>query len=208
MVECFLCAPLLVATAVGCSGSGRDEGTAAGSGGSGGEGGEGGSGGGSACIVEGDTLHATLGGMHVESNEDVEYNSNPPSSGPHCGVWGSWGVFSEEKPLSDCNFIHNLEHGGIVLAYRCPEGCEDIVSELETLRDSAMDPDCSVPRVIITPNDELDVVVAAAAWQRTWRGDCLDEPAVTSLKRFIAYNIGSRGIAPEATLCEPGSITP
>ncbi len=56
------------------------------------------------------------------------YNSNPPTSGPHLPTWSNWGVFNQ--PLSDELQIHNLEHGGIVIQYDCPQGCSTAINAL------------------------------------------------------------------------------
>ena len=40
-----------------------------------------------------------------------EWNSNPPTSGPHYVEWAVWDFYDEEVPL--VRSVHNLEHGGV-----------------------------------------------------------------------------------------------
>lgn len=44
-----------------------------------------------------------------------EWNSNPPTSGPHYREWAIWNFYDEEVPL--VKSVHNLEHGGVVIHY-------------------------------------------------------------------------------------------
>ena len=44
-----------------------------------------------------------------------EWNSNPPTSGPHYVEWAIWNFYDEEVPL--VKSVHNLEHGGVVIHY-------------------------------------------------------------------------------------------
>ncbi len=75
-------------------------------------------------------VFASLGNDHLASEFDthVPYNSSPPSSGPHVGFLAAWG--EQEAPVRPEIFLHNLEDGGVVLTYDCPDGCDDIVTGL------------------------------------------------------------------------------
>jgi hypothetical protein len=160
------------------------------------------------CGLEGERYHAPIGASH-EGPPPGGWGSNPPSSGSHCDEWGRYAVYGSARPLARCNYVHNLEHGAVVLLYNCPQGCAGIVSTLQALMQRAPpDPDCARKRIILTPDRDLDVPVAAAAWGYTWRSRCLDQTAQDSLVLFIKDHVGSRGIAPEARVCADGSISP
>ena len=64
--------------------------------------------------------HADQGGSHIaEGQKHVAYNSDLASSGPHYANSVSptgWGVYGEE--LAPEIYLHNEEHGGIVIAYQ------------------------------------------------------------------------------------------
>lgn len=63
-----------------------------------------------------------MGREHIPDGQIVEYNSNPPTSGPHYEEWTRPGIY--EKPISDGHLIHSLEHGYVIISYNC-EGLED-----------------------------------------------------------------------------------
>src|SRR5205807_2489667 len=67
--------------------------------------------------------HIAVGAQHVA------YNSNPPTSGPHYGDPANGGVY--DRTLPDEQLVHNLEHGGIWIAYNCPDGCPELVQQLK-----------------------------------------------------------------------------
>jgi hypothetical protein len=131
---------------------------------------------------------ACVASPHVPVGTPVDYNSNPPSSGPHFPIWADFRKY--DKPVPRGYLVHSLEHGAIVLSYRCDDdagGCPDIVAGLQQVADAVpRDPRCSDAtrvRVIITPDPLLDVKVAAAAWGWTYRADCLDVPSLTSFAK-------------------------
>ena len=47
----------------------------------------------------------------------TQYNSNPPTSGPHLPTWVKPGVYAQ--PQQEGELIHSLEHGYIVISYNC-----------------------------------------------------------------------------------------
>lgn len=49
--------------------------------------------------------------------EKFEYNSNPPTSGPHLPTWVKPGMYRE--PQNEGELIHSLEHGYIIISYNC-----------------------------------------------------------------------------------------
>lgn len=50
---------------------------------------------------------------HVDSDDELKWNSFPPTSGNHFEAWAPWGQYEAEVP--DGNSVHNLEHGGVVV---------------------------------------------------------------------------------------------
>jgi hypothetical protein len=93
---------------------------------------------------------------HVEElPEGFEYNSFPPSSGPHHPIAAPWGIYDEE--LDQIRVVHNLEHGGVTVQYgdKVPE---EQVAELTAWYRS--DP----TGLVVAPLPELGDKVALAAW--------------------------------------------
>jgi hypothetical protein len=91
-------------------------------------------------------------------------------------MWANWGEYEETLPRR--NWVHNLEHGGIVLSYVCSDGCE---SDLAVLREViAQRPDA---RIILTPDPELpDVRFAAISWTWVYR---FESPDLDTLLCFV-----------------------
>jgi hypothetical protein len=134
-----------------------------------------------------------LPGTHVAIGSDVEWNSNPPSSGPHYPVWAAYQAYGSPVPRG--YYVHDLEHGAIVLLYHCGDaGCPDVVAALHAVSDAVPDdPMCTAAgqgvrvRTIITPDPLLDVPVAAVAWGWTYKAECAD---FATLKAFALEHYG------------------
>jgi hypothetical protein len=58
----------------------------------------------------------SLGRQHTTNiNAKIAYNSFPPTSGEHYYVPAIWDIY--DRPISQVQGVHNLEHGGIVIQY-------------------------------------------------------------------------------------------
>jgi hypothetical protein len=152
----------------------------------------------SKCEVVKTTGIAVAPALHVPVCEDVAYETNPPSGGDHWGVWAAFKKYTMPVPRE--MYVHDLEHGAVVLSYRCTDACPEVVAALEEAFDGAAgDPLClsagagPKARLVLTPDAELETPIAAAAWGATYTATCIDK---TSLAAFIAEAYG-RG--PEAT---------
>lgn len=124
----------------------------------------------------------SLGNQHITDPSDphVPYNSSPPSSGPHMGLLAEWRV--HEDPVPPEFFVHNLEDGGIVLAYDCPEACPDLVEGLAGFVEGSV---LLTPYEGITDPDGVPRRAAAVAWTRVFHFDELDEETASELGVFI-----------------------
>jgi hypothetical protein len=100
-----------------------------------------------------------LGQEHVPEGQQVDYNSNPPTSGPHYAEWARWGIYNEAPP--DEQLVHNLEHGGIIISYN-PDLIE--AEDLEQIRVQAQELSEINPRIIVTPRSEMPQAIALTAW--------------------------------------------
>ncbi|HMI93923.1 MAG TPA: DUF3105 domain-containing protein, partial [Polyangiales bacterium] len=187
-----------------------------GTGGSAGTGGTGGSDGTDSCVPTGETMFERLGADHLNDPQPSSvYNSRPPSSGTHCDVWGRWAEFTPQNPLPACNFLHNLEHGSVVLLYNCPSGCAEVVDVLRGVFNDVglVDPNCNdqgIKRLLITPYADMDAKLAAVAWGYTWTANCVDAQTPAELIAFISAHWGTNPAdrAPEPTVCNHGSYAP
>lgn len=118
----------------------------------------------------------SLGNAHIRglTEAHIPYNSNPPTSGPHMGNLAPWGIHT--VPIPRELQVHNLEDGGVLVQYNCPEGCAELVQKLEKI----------VKRykefVILAPYPDMDERIALTAWTRIDKFDGFDEQRIV---RFI-----------------------
>jgi hypothetical protein len=155
----------------------------------------------SACTVVEATDIAEAAAIHIPGCAPLTYPTNPPSGGPHWPIWAAYRKYTVPVPRE--MYVHDLEHGAIVFAYRCKDPCPDVVAMLSKVFDGMQDPLClTTPggppaRVVLTPDPLLDTPIAAAAWGATYTATCLDE---TSLRAFANAHYGQ---GPEV-LCANG----
>lgn len=144
----------------------------------------------SACTVTITTGIPVARAQHVPVCTRVEYATNPPSGGDHWPYWADFRAY--DAPVPREMYVHDEEHGAVVLAYRCDGACPEVVSALQKVFDGiAPDPICvgqaSTARKILTPDPELDAPIAAAAWGATYVATCID---TESLASFVADHYG------------------
>lgn len=103
------------------------------------------------------------GRAHVEPGSPIVYRNNPPASGTHYPTVASWGVHEEEVPEGE--WVHNLEHGGIVLLYKCPEGtCPERISQLQALYNRAPRSKWNNVKLAAVPYENMEPEFMAIAW--------------------------------------------
>jgi hypothetical protein len=155
--------------------------------------------------------HQPLYSPHVTTTKSCSYNSNPPSSGPHCLEWPRWGVHRGVVPR--CNWIHGLEHGAVAVLHNCANGCADVTRELGAIARAFREPDVAgpgtlacgaTPRIVVTADPELPagVQIAAAAWGYTFTAPCWGAETREALLRFLSERVG-RGPEKE---CRDGTV--
>lgn len=110
------------------------------------------------------------GGGHVRPGAPLTFRNNPPASGKHYDEWvRPYGVYPDAIP--EGYWVHNLEHGAIVVLYKCPEGqssCEDsdLFRQLQTLFEAAPPGKYGEVKIVATQYPKLKTPVAALAWNR------------------------------------------
>jgi hypothetical protein len=124
----------------------------------------------------------TAGGIHVAEGTTIHYDYNPPSSGPHYPSPASWGVYPQ--PLAPGTWVHNLEHGGIVVLYQCPSSCAALQAQLQALyTQMPFDGQFQEKKAIITPFSNLDHLLRVQAWGWTMPLDTVDTAAIDAFYR-------------------------
>lgn len=107
---------------------------------------------------------------HLPFASEVRYEGNPPHSGPHYSDATYWGL--HESTVDRGTYVHNLEHGGIVLAYNCTD-CNDEIRAFADL--VAQRPDM---RILVTRDVDLPTRFAAVSWTWSWTFEAMDTDAV------------------------------
>lgn len=128
-----------------------------------------------------------LGNLHLQdpSEPHTPYNSQPPSSGPHWGGLAQWG--ESEEPVPAEVFVHNLEDGGIVLAYDCEAGCDEITDGMrETLEELGVDRLVMTPYSGIVDPDGQARPGAIVAWTRVLYIDDWSPDTESQVDQFIS----------------------
>jgi hypothetical protein len=123
---------------------------------------------------------AALGAEHIPTGQTGNYNSVPPTSGQHWqqpAAPAPWGI--KDVNLPNEVTTHNLEHGGIVIAYNGLTTTE--VDQLKTLVRNLMS--SGFPKVILEPYPKLtDAKVALTAWTWLYKIQSVDQ---TQIVRFF-----------------------
>jgi Protein of unknown function (DUF3105) len=74
--------------------------------------------------------------VHVVEGTAITYNHNPPTSGCHYSLGAGHaplapGVYPPSAAKTTPEYwVHNLEHGYVVVSYNCPAGCDSDIQAL------------------------------------------------------------------------------
>ena len=136
------------------------------------------------------------GWVHVAEGSAVTYRNNPPASGPHYPVWARYQAYT--AAVARPYWVHNLEHGAIVLVHRPDAAAATVASLNDTFRALPNDSQCGNPRALLTPDALLARPVAVIAANFVLEGDCVSPDAI---RRFT---LAHRAQGPE-NICESGT---
>ena len=143
------------------------------------------------CGVEA-TTYSNPTAQHVSACSVIDYPMNPPVYGDHYPYWAAYKSYSFPVPLGF--LVHDLEHGAVVLLYRCADGCADEVAAAQAFIDALpSDPRCTDPvkhQVILSPDPTLPTRWAAIAWGHSLTADCFTAPA---FRTFYDENLAHGG---------------
>lgn len=112
---------------------------------------------------------------HIPADSDPgEYNSNPPTSGPHYPSEAQAGFYDTNSYQYPAAYlVHNLEHGYIIFWYNCglldEAACTDLKAQIKSVMDEVNN-----VKVIAYPWDSLDVPVAMTSWGRLQKMETFD----------------------------------
>lgn len=111
----------------------------------------------------GDTCRQIEGEQHVPQGSTVNYRDNPPASGPHYSGAGvapiAPGFYPDPVPPEV--WVHNLEHGDVVILFDCPGTCD--LAFLQTLQ--GFFNSIVSHKLVVTRYPGLPSPIMAVAWQ-------------------------------------------
>lgn len=139
--------------------------------------------------VAGEEKFPSQGNAHVPADapHSFAYASTPPTSGPHYGSLVQWGIYDE--PVAYQSLLHNMEDGGVIIFYQCPDGCPDTMDALSDIVRPYLAAD---RRVVLAPNDptwtnglvahqDMGAPIAVAAWRSLLKLESVDADRVRTL---------------------------
>lgn len=125
-----------------------------------------------------------MGRNHIPTGDNQRYSYCPPASGNHYAGTGGPIVpryYAPDDSTVPQGWIHNLEHGGLVILYSCDKGaCDDATQQaLQALAQNFPEsPLCKIPKGTISPVitrfDDMKAPIAAMLWGRVLFQDKLD----------------------------------
>lgn len=112
---------------------------------------------------------------HIPTDSDPgQYNSDPPTSGPHYAVEASVGFYDSNSYKYPAGYlVHNLEHGYVIFWYNCNKLSESACADLKTQIKSVIN-NFNGTKLIAYPWPSLDVPLVITSWGR--------------LEKFEAFN--------------------
>jgi hypothetical protein len=134
--------------------------------------------------------------QHIDPPAKGTYNSVPPTSGQHYNVAGlapaPWGI--KDSTLQNEVTTHNLEHGGIVIAYNnlTPAETDQLKGIVRALMNGAY------RKIILEPYPALtDAKVALTSWGWIMKLPAVDQ---TQIVQFTRSHYADPNFAPEANV--------
>lgn len=136
------------------------------------------------ALLEDVQQHPNEGTDHVSPDTDVEYDTTPPTSGPHYSGTVEAGFYTEAQPAGD--IVHTLEHGAVVIYYdpdALPPEAEQSLKEWASAHTGTW------KSVVVVPNtyESVDSPYVLTAWRHSLRLSDYDTEVVQA---FLAEYLG------------------
>lgn len=138
------------------------------------------------------TFTAESNANQLHTDQPVQYESNPPVSGPHDALPAECGVHA--TPIPNEKMVHNLEHGSVGILYQ-PTLDPAVIKSIEALV-STYD-----THTFSMPYPDMDDPITVVAWAHLMRLGTFDQDAT---KEFIdVFREGAD--SPEDSPCDNAS---
>jgi len=161
-----------------------------------------------------------MGNGHMLSGDKVTFPVCPPASGKHLNKQGFGPlkpkVYGPDDQSVPNGWIHNLEHGGLVLLYACDKGACDTIglAALDTF-DAGFPASavCALPAGTVGPVvarfEQMPTRYAALVWNRVLYLDTLDAQKIYDFyTRYGERVVDGRFVSPPEPQCAVPSATP
>jgi hypothetical protein len=130
------------------------------------------------------------GTTHVTRPTPVTFKHQPPSSGSHYSDQQAprpWGA--NKDALLPEEFVHNQEHGGVVLVYQCSGSqCDDYFAQAQALVAALpKEPSFNEVKFLSTPYQNMSPKVALLAWdhEQDFTGFPSNADATAFYQKFV-----------------------
>lgn len=140
----------------------------------------------------GESVQIMVSDPHIPVDSDPgQYNSDPPTSGPHYPEEARAGFFDNNSYQYPAGYlVHNLEHGYVIFWYNCDlldeSGCANLKEQIRTTID-----ELGGTKLIAYPWNSLDVPLVMTSWGRLQKFEAFDSEQA---KAFYRANLNK---APE-----------
>lgn len=140
----------------------------------------------------GESVQVMVSDPHIPLDSDPgQYNSDPPTSGPHYAEEARAGFFDKNNYKYPAGYlVHNLEHGYVIFWYNCDlldkTGCANLKEQIRTTMD-----ELGGTKLIAYPWNTIDVPLVMTSWGRLQRFEMFD---AEQAKAFYRANLNK---APE-----------
>ena len=130
-----------------------------------------------------------LGRTHVQAGSTINYGFCPPTSGNHYNSPGRGPIppqfYGPTEERTPGGWVHNMEHGAVVLAYRCPSGTpgtgdcatqaelDQMRQLVETAPANEIATSCP-PKLLVVRLDTMATRFGQVAWGRALLTDDFD----------------------------------
>jgi hypothetical protein len=160
------------------------------------------------------------GNGHVQTGDKVTYAVCPPASGKHVNRVGFGPlqprVYGPEDDSTPNGWVHNLEHGALVLLYSCDRGaCDDAGLAALDAFDAGFPASalCGLPAGTVGPVvarfEQMPTRYAALVWDRVLYLDTLDSPQIYDFfLRYAERVTDGRVVAPPEPQCAAPAASP
>jgi hypothetical protein len=160
-----------------------------------------------------------MGAAHITSGP-VNYLFCPPASGSHFNNPGVAGpiiprLYKPDDKVGPSNWVHNLEHGGMVVLYRNDSPGATATGQQafkDYINQFPASPICKVPAGTLSPViarfDDMPHPFAALVWDRVFYLDTWDPALVNQFYLTESERLDSQGAMiapPEKAYCNPSA---